>query len=129
MSQKPIPWEAIFKLPLEGISEVFAHGALKSGKALWRPALEDETPDKTLKQLLVEKRKRIERPRLLHKDSTRGYTHIPSQALPREPEALSEVVLEIYAEENWKRFLGELEEVNSTNGRLYARRRVERKAA
>jgi hypothetical protein len=32
----------------------------------------------------------LEDPRLLHRDSTKGYTHVPALALAREPEAIGE---------------------------------------
>lgn len=46
-----------------------------------------------------------DRPRLLHRDSSHGYTESPSQSLPSEPEAVPEKYQEELSTEARKRFM------------------------
>lgn len=125
--------EAILSLPLDQIQALFPQGLTeipsKKKEARYGPC-EDGEPAKTLKELLKEKRDRTAPKRLLGK--THGYTENPAFALRTVPdagEAVDELTQTQYSEEGWQGFLGGLEEAGSKNGKLYARRRVERKAA
>ena len=42
-------------------------------------------------------------PKLLHKHSQKGYTSLPLEALPDEPEAIDSNALDGFAVENWRR--------------------------
>lgn len=52
---------------------------------------------------------REHKPRLLHKDSTKGYTSNPAEAVPHEPEAVDGWVTQTYAAENRERYEGDRE--------------------
>lgn len=96
-------FERMMEFDEKDLEKFFPHGARQEGKR-WIAVEEGEEVDLSLKQLLKEKKKRIEKPRLLHKDSTRGYTHDPHMAIPREPEAVDKETQQEFSDEARERF-------------------------
>lgn len=75
---KPISYDTIMALSEKEISELFPNGAVE-GKKGWQPA--EKLADRTLKKLLQDKRKRIEKPRYLHANAARPPTTSIEMAL------------------------------------------------
>lgn len=103
-----LTYESLMSLSLDQIREIFPNGASAEGTgvvARWKPA--EGEPDRTLKRLLRDKRSRIEKPRLLHRDSTHGYTDSPALALLREPEAIDKETQIQFSKEAWENFTPE----------------------
>jgi len=76
---------------------------LKLGKAKsWRLALRESEGDELLVSLRAElalAQRQANEPRLLHKQSQRGYTNVRYLAIPTEPEAIDAALNERYARE------------------------------
>lgn len=118
---RPITLNALLSLELEEIEALFPKGAVAEGKTKWRPAKTKKEAQKSLYVLLVEKRKRVEKPTFMLRGSPQprlrwskkekrwvesgdwgveehGYTHSASKALDDEGPPPS--VVDAYAEES-----------------------------
>ena len=102
-----LTYETLMTLSPDQIRELFPNGANAAGKDItrWEPA--DSKPDRTLARLLRDKRARTEKPRLLHRDSSHGYTDIPALSLSGEPEAVDEATQRRFSKEAKERFQSE----------------------
>jgi hypothetical protein len=125
---KSLTLDSLLMLEEAQIREAFPFGAVCNRNGKWKPCQEGEEATKSLKELLAEKKKRQEKPRLLHRDSSRGYTNIPSQAMRGEPEAIPETTQNRYAEEAMERFNLTHEVVERAEKILYLRRRQQKKS-
>jgi len=83
-------FDQLVKLSEEELRKEFPDGAVE-GKKGWRPRVgtDGEEEGLTLAQLLEVQKSLVEKPRLLHRDSTHGYTNQPGMAMRGEPEAVS----------------------------------------
>lgn len=105
--KRALLWEQIMALDETAIREAFPHGAVVTGqkKDRWRPATEAKEANRSLKRLLKEKKATVQRPRLLHRDSSRGYTEEPAMAMsPDAGEAVDKETQEHFAKEGMEHF-------------------------
>lgn len=94
---KRLAYDVLLSLTEDELRTFYPTGATKTARGHWIPATEN--PDRSLDELLSDKEARMEPPRLLHRDVTRGYTDDPHMALPHEPEAVDKVTQELLSAE------------------------------